>query len=51
MTKQEKNLLALRTEAIRQFRIAFRKGGGPGPVLEDIRREIHALRLKLDWGK
>jgi hypothetical protein len=43
MTKQLTNLLALRTEALRQFRVAFRTGG----PTDDLAAEIHELNRRI----
>ena len=43
MTKQLTNLLALRTEALRQFRVAFRTNG----PTEELRAEIHELNRRI----
>lgn len=39
------NLLVLRTESLRQFRIAFRSGNGS--AAEELRLEIERLELEL----
>lgn len=43
-----RNMLALRTEALRQFRIAF-KANAPESVLAPIRQEIDRLQTALDY--
>ena len=43
MTRELTDLLHLRTEAIRQFRIAFRTGG----PAETFRAEIHELNRRI----
>lgn len=40
------NLLVLRTEALRQFRIAFRSGNGS--AAEELRVEIERLEAELE---
>lgn len=41
MPTRTRNLLALRTEALKQFRIAFRSGNGS--IAEELRLEIERL--------
>lgn len=45
--ERTRNLLALRTEAYRQFRIAF-KAHAPAEVLDEFRQEIAKLNAALD---
>lgn len=42
-----RNLLILRTEAIRQFRIAF-KAHAPAKILDDLRAEVAKYENVLD---
>lgn len=49
VSERTRNLLALRTEAYRQFRIAFKKNA-PASVTDDIRREIERINAELDYA-
>jgi hypothetical protein len=42
-----RNLLALRTEALRQFRIAF-KANAPATVTDDLRNQANRLNIAID---
>lgn len=47
VSERERNLMALRTEAIRQFRIANQKNA-PEEVIDGFRQEIAKLEIELD---